>query len=467
MTSTFFGLQTAARALSAQQQALDTTSHNISNANTPGYTRQRVELAATPPYTVVYEHQDAQPGQFGTGVEVTDISRSRDAYLDLQFRKVRERLGEANARSSSLSTIERTYGEPTDSGIGNALDVFWTAWQDVSNHPEDLGVRQNLVEQGRNLTSLLNQTYNQLQDIGKSLETDAEAKVQQINDLTSQIATLNATIRPVVASGKQANDLRDQRDVLMDKLSQLVHVTYLENGDGSVNIALGDRLVVDGDRSEQLNLVNPGPSGGIEVHWSADDTTLSLQGGELKGIMDSRNTVLPGKLAELDALAAKIIQSVNDIHTTGYTLGGVVGGAFFTGTGASDIAVSEALEADPNAVAAAATAAGVPGDGSVALRIAQLQKSSPDGSPTINATYQQIISRLGNEASQAEATVTSQQAFLNNIDENRQSANGVSLDEEMINLVKYQRGYQAAARLVNMVDETLDTIVNRLGLSGR
>lgn len=467
MTSTFLGLETAARALFAQQQALDTTSHNIANANTPGYTRQQVSLAATPPYTVEYQNQGGQPGQVGTGVAVTDILRSRNAYLDLQFRKIQEQLGEANARSSTLSEIERTYGEPTDAGIGSALDAFWASWQDVASHPEDLAVRESLVQQGHTLAATLTETYTQMQDIQETLETDAVAKVQQVNDLTSQIATLNASIRPIVAAGKQANDLRDQRDMLMDQLSELVHVSYLENSDGTLNIALGDRLVVDRDRSEQLEMVNSTVTGGIEIHWTSDDSTLSLQAGELKGVLDTRNTMLPDKMAELDALAAKLIQDVNTLHATGYTLSGVAGGAFFAGTGASDIAVSAALDADPNAVAAAATADSAPGDGSIALRIAQLQNSSSDGSPTIGATYQQIISKLGSETRQAQAVKDSRQTFSDSVDQSRDSEIGVSLDQEMINLVKYQRGYQAAARLVNMVDQTLDTIVNRLGLSGR
>ncbi len=253
MRSSFSGLDIAYRALQAQQQAIDVINQNIANANTPGYSRQIADLAATPPYTIPALNRDASAGQMGTGVAVTDIQRARSSFIDYQIRGESQTQGQWGKMRDALNQVEVVFDEPSDSGLNSLLSKFWQSWQDLANNPQDDGARRALVEQAQSLAVSLNSKYSQLTAIQQDLDRQITLGTQNVNQLAQQIASLNVSIAQVEASGQQANDLRDKRDLLLDQLSKTMGVTYYENSDGMVNVFLGGRQLVYRDKAETLS----------------------------------------------------------------------------------------------------------------------------------------------------------------------------------------------------------------------
>ena len=457
MPSTFFGLQTAMRGMRAQQKAVEVVNHNISNANTPGYTRQVASMAATSPYSTPAINRDGTSGQLGTGVEVTTVRRVRDSFLDYQLRKESSSQGRWEARRDGLAQVESVLSEPASAGLNTLLSRFWGAWQTVSNSPEDLGARSVLVEQGKALASTLNYDHQQLTEFRGDADRQIKLAVTGVNSLTGRIAELNAQIAQVELTGEQANDLADQRDLLIDELNGTVKVSVAISPNGMAQVFLGSRMLVDGTTSRSLS-TTANPDGTAAVIWSDTGAATQVSDGRIKGLIDLRDELLPKYVADLDALAQNIMAAVNAVHQTGYGLDDVgatpPGRSFFTGSGARDLAVDPAIAGSPRNVAVSASA-GAPGDGSKAIAAAQALKSAG-----VENEYQGMIARLGVDARTATETADNQQVLVDQLKRRRESLSGVSLDEETISLLKYQQAYQASARVVSTINSMLETLVN-------
>ena len=467
MRSTFFGLDIAYRALQAQQQAIDVVSHNIANASTPGYSRQTAILAATLPFGTPSVTWDAGPGQMGTGVEVIDVRRARYGFLDRQIQNELQTLGQWEKMRDALKQVEAVLNEPSDSGLNSLLSKFWQSWQDLSSAPQDAGARRALVEQAESLASGFQHTYAQLTEIRRDLDRQIVLGSARINDLAQQIASLNVRISQVETLGQRANDLRDQRDLLLDELSRLARVTYYETPEGAINVFLGNRMLVFRDRAEQLSIEYDSDKFATIV-WDSDGNPISGTSGELYGLQQARDVRLPQIVAELDELAGQIIVSVNAIHRIGFGLDNSTGLDFFLGSGLEDVVVNPDLKSNPERVAAAG-ASDSPGDNAVALAIARLQRDrTMDGGTTdFGGFLASLVSRLGVDCRRADVTANNQKLIVDHLDRQRESVSGVSLDEEATRLIQYQRAYEAAARIVNAVDEMLNKLINDTGLVGR
>jgi len=463
MTSTFFGLNIALQGLMAQRMALDVSAHNVANANTDGYSRQEALMQATPPFTVPTANRLVEAGQLGTGVQVSQVRRLRDDFLDYQIRGQLSALGGWQTLQDTLSQIEALVNEPSDTGLAVALSNMWAAWQDLSANPDSYAARAVVVQSSSVLADALRTGSAQLSQLRDQVGQAITMKVSDMNTWLQQIASLNDQIVKVQAAGDQPNDLRDQRDLLLDRLAQAARITYQEQADGSVKVWLGsdsgntDALLVEGSRSYPL-----GDSSG-----ALTSTQESLvEDGELKALLDCRDGALDpaaaGSLAyRWNALAATLIQEVNSRHTPDGSI------PFFTGSGASDIAVNPDLVADPSQVQAGT---GGPGDGSTALGIARLATTpvSIDGQmTTLGEWYNALVTRLGTDIEQAKAMTANQQSLVNHLKTNREALSGVSLDEEAANMVRYERAYQASARVMTAMDEMLDRIINGMGVVGR
>ena len=454
------GLDVALQALSAQQQAIDVLNHNIANANTPGYSRQRINLLASPPYTVPTFADGQSKSQVGNGVQVGSIERLRDSFLDAQVRAETRSLGQAQVEQQTFDRLQAIFQEPSTTGLAARLNQFWASWQDLSATPGDRPARATLIQQTLGLTGLINQSYSRLVALRSDVAQLAALKVADINSATAQIAVLNGQIQQAQLNGARANDLLDRRDALLDNLATKLKFSTVVNGDDTVSLFAGGQEMVN--RTNARTLATSTDSGGdLHVHWGDTGTDLNPGGGELQGAMDAANTLIPNQLAALDTLALQLRDEVNAIHTTGFDLSGNSGGDFFTGAGARDITVSGSIQADPGALAAAGQPS-APGDGSVALAIAQLQH---DGA--IDDGYRQLIASLGIAARSNDDTVTNQRTLVDSLQQRRDAVSGVSLDEEAANLVKYQRAYQAAARVITATDEMLNTLINATGIVGR
>jgi len=442
---TFLGLQTALRGILAQQQALDVTGHNIANANTVGYTRQEAVLTPTPAYSEPAVSRGPQAGQLGTGVEVTAYKRIRDEFLDTQLHAQTMRQGYYGALHDGLSQVETALAEPSDTGISSLLQSFWSSWQDVSNAPENASTRQALVQNAASLADGFRQLSSQLSTIGTQANANVSSTLGEINGDASSIAQLNDEIMRSQAVGDTPNDLLDQRDVLVDKLSQLVNVTRVDNADGTIDLKVGTTSLVTGLTAQAR----------VESDFAAGDITA----GKLAGLIQLRDVVVPQQLTDLNGIAAQMITKVNALHLSGTDLAGNPGTAFFAGTNASDIAVSAPILANPSLVAASGT--GAPGDASQALAIAALQNTS-----TINTDYQRFVTKVGSDSRDATRTFDNAKSLADALESRRESVSGVSLDEEMTNLLKFQRGFQASARALTAMDDMVDLLVSRTGKVG-
>jgi flagellar hook-associated protein 1 FlgK len=465
--STFMGLETALRGILAQQRGLDVTSHNIANANTTGYTRQRAELVATPAFTYPSVSRPPQAGQIGTGVEVAEYVRIRDDFVDLQLRTQLARHGYADARRDGLGQVELALREPSDPGLSTLLDRYWSAWHDVSVNPESMSARQALAESGAVLADGFRNLSGQLATITAQTGQNVTITTAELNDLGTNLASLNRSIWERLVHGDTPNDLMDERDALIDRLSELGSVSLADaDGDGSLTISVNGVTLVDEDTAYALS-----ESSGNLVNATLGQTqALAGRPGKLAGLVELRDTTLPGYQATLDTIAAALVAATNAIQATGFDLTGTSGaangsgGQLFTGTGAATIAWNPAVQADPGLIAASGN--GQPGNADAALQQAALRTSAVIGSSSITTAYTQLVTTVGSDAREAQTNLANATVLADSLENRRQSISGVSLDEEMVSLVKFQRAYQASARALSAMDEMIELLVTRTGRVG-
>lgn len=442
--STFMGLETALRGVLVHQRALDTTGHNIANVNTVGYSRQRAELGEMAPL------RDYPYGMIGTGVTVEKYTRIRDAFLDTQLRAQTMLQGYHEARQDGLSQVELALNEPSDNGLQAQLQKFWNAWQDLSNNPESTAVRQALLEQSAALAAGFQDLRAQLVSVSAQAVTEQGLTVNDVNSLVGQMAALDQQIMSQKASGVDpSNDLLDRRDVLLDQLGKLANISTAEQPDGSLTVQIGTYTVLSA--GTQTTVASVAALG------------ANLTSGKLQGLVSLDTTIsgAGGYISRLDGVAGSLITAVNTLQTGGFDLTGAAAtNAFFTGTNASSIAVNTALTANP-ALIGASSAANQPGNGSNALAIAALRNSA-----SIDQAYSGLVTTIGSDSQTAQRNAANAGVLVDSLENRRDSVSGVSIDEEMTNLVRFQRGYQAAARALTAMDDMIDTLVNRTGRVG-
>lgn len=497
MTSTFSGLYISLRAMQAQQLALETSAHNIANSETEGFSRQRAVMAPTPPWPYPSLNSSTAVGQVGTGVEITNVERLRDQYLDVQLRKESGALGEWSIKQDALEQVEVIFQEPTENGLNSLLTQFWDSWQELSMKPENTGsaVRTTVIETAASLADAMRNAMQQLDALSKDIDNIIEIKVIDINSIASQISHLNNQIKVVKTAGLEPNDLMDKRDLLLDELASMIDFRTIDNGDGTIDVNLfnestGDysSRLVDGAEGHINSLETAEEGGSLVVQW-ADYSSVNpaagnplavnpvagenleissaagrkeILSGELRGLFDARDNLLAEYQNDINVFAANLIEEVNAIHETGYGLDGSTGLQFFSGTGAADISINAVVETDIMKLAASSTAAGIPGDGSNALAISNLRDASNVcESSSFNDYYRNIVSRLGVDTNESKRMSENQEALFGQLKQRKESISGVSIDEEMAHMVEFQHSYEAAARFLSTVDSLLDTLINR------
>jgi flagellar hook-associated protein 1 FlgK len=452
--SSFSAIELLRRALASHQRALDVTGHNVANVNTPGFTRQEVVLASVPPPGSLSRF--ATPLLAGGGVRVASLRQARDVFLDRQLRQARQSSAEWQARADFWSQVEAVFPEPSDVGLGELLARFWNAWQEVSLNPESLAARTSLVQQAQVLTDALRQAAQRLDQVRQHLDAVATGHVERVNQIARELASVNVQIARLEVSGQAALDLRDHREQLLAELEELADVTYSEADTGELLVYLqGRELVGPGGRSTEI-AVGLGP-GGLHTFTWPDGEGLVVRRGALSAVLGERDTQVPELQGRLDRVVQSLIEQVNDLHDDGYDLDGNPGGPFFQGTDARTIRVAFQ---DPRRVAAAGSwgGDGEPGNGDVARRIAQLR-----GSDAIDGEYRTLVAEVGVRSQEARRQVAYQELLADQVRLRREATSGVSLDEEMTNMIRFQHAYDAAARMVRTVDEMVRTLLDMVG----
>ncbi len=458
-------LNIASEAMQAQQQALQTTGHNISNAATPGYSRQRADMTSAFPL---------QQGTIilGQGVKVAEIRSVVDKFLEAQLTSLKGGVGFADAQSRPLASVQELFPTDGQSGIGAALQAFFSALSDLSINPGGKTERVQLIATAQALGNAFAETRSGLVSAQTNLDKDLHGKVSELDALLPQIADLNREIAASEVSGNPANDLRDQRQLLLQQVSSLTGATIQESANGQVSVVAGNMLLIRGDRAGSLDDSNLGSSGFRQILYrtrdgTSFDATSLLNQGEIGGLLATRDAELPALIDRIDQLAKTLVDGVNSQHASGFDLNSAAGGNFFdpiasVSGAAAQVRVTSAITADPSLIAAAQDAGGVPGDNRNALALANLGNApfASLGNSTFNDYFLSLEEDIGGKAQNSQSASDFQSSLLNQAQVQRDAASGVNMDEEMTNLIQFQRAFQAASLLVQKGNEVYQSILD-------
>lgn len=415
-------LQSARSGMSVSQASIQTTSHNINNLNTPGYSRQRVEQSARSAYSYPGYNSTLGAGQLGTGVEATDVIRIRNSFYDFQYRNESHTYGEIGVKYDHYTTMENIFNEPSETGISSSINNFFTSWHELSKNPSDKGAKDIVIQNSEYLAKNISNVYKKLDNLGQDAQKKLNENIEEINGMLKQLKDLDKNIKIVQGSGKSPNDLMDEKDKILDDLSFKMNIQ-----DENVQKLLKDKIE-SGENITQEDLKGiPGVS------------------GEIKGSLDMIEKINSYK-SDLKELSEGIAKNVND------TLGVDI---FESGTDpilkVKDDIVDKTTEINITAETAEKM-----------YKLKDEKVSIGGENITINNAYNNIIQRLGNETQEVRRNEKNQSKILKEIDNSRLNVSGVSLDEEMINLVQFQHAYNASAKVVSTIDSLLDVVINGL-----
>ncbi|MGZ9586269.1 flagellar hook-associated protein FlgK [Paenibacillus marinisediminis] len=525
MRSTFHGLETSKRSLFVQNTMMQTLGHNIANASTEGYTRQRVSASATRPLEMPGMYSSVAPGQLGTGVQYDSITRVRDSFLDVQYRRENQSLGEWQVLNSSISSIEGFLNEPSDNGLRAVMDKFWDSWEVLNRDPSLLSARVEVIGSATNMTDMIKHVGSSLTKLQDDINTNINIKLTEANDLINNINNLTQMIKKVEGLNDNANDFRDQRDLLIDKLSTIIDVQVVEGAYGEMTLTAGGQVVMEDDAvtfltedildtaqagelsgynksltevermRTQLNaMVNTLVTGKVEVELPSGYVAAQDMIAKTATTLENGSVIQPGSTIPAGSVLSSSVkvdvQGFNGLHQMGYSLSDPAksGIPFFTtmdgGTAFTidNIQVNPDIVKDTNMIAASGRYnvekgqnVTVKGNSVIAHGLASMRDSIFEfpkdltalSTGTTDDFYRALVGDLGTRSANAGRNVKVQQDMVDNVDLRRQSVSGVSLDEEMADMIRFQHAYNAAARNMTAVDEMLDRVINQMGIVGR
>jgi flagellar hook-associated protein 1 len=462
MLGLFNTLNLGARALQANQLAVEVTGQNLANSSNAAYSRQRVNFSTSTP-------MDTPLGMQGTGVTATSIQQVRDALLDGQVRDESSVSGYWTSNQSALENAQAQLGEflnisgttgSAAQGLSDQLNGLFSSFQGLATSPTSISARQNVIDQAQALAGGFNTASQQLIALNGALNTSVSDNVTKANQLLTQIANFNDQIAKATASGGTANDLVDSREQALENLAGLVNVQTTTNANGSVDVSIGGTQLISGSQTlDTLQAYDPGDGQSL-VRTTTGGTPLTLTGGSIQGTIDARDGALKTLRDGLDTLASSLISQVNGVYSNGYDLNGGTGAAFFTGTDASTIAVNASLQTDPSLLQAAGIS-GATGDNTVALALAKLgsQSIASLGNKSFTDAFGAQVGSFGFALSNANTEVANQGAVSQMLQNQRDSVSGVSLEEEMANLITFQQAYAASSKIITTVDQMLQTVI--------
>ncbi len=499
MSSTFSTLSIATSGLYTSQKALNTTAHNVSNVNTAGYARQQV-IQSDAAYLKSGRYQT------GTGVGIAELRQVRSIFLDNMYRKEESTLCYWQIRENTVSDIEAVMDDLSDDGgIQTAIDDFFSAWEEVSKDPTSGEERASLIEYASSLVNMFNQLDSQLSQMQENLDSQIESMVDEINSIAEQVAELNGKIALCEANTDNANDYTDELNSLLDTLADYVNISVSEDKNGMYSVSVGGISLVSGTSFNTLACESDSGSGSFStVVWEESGKEVKLKGGMLLGLIESRGNETESlaesgdEEADVDAdsesynftgesenlitelrmglnmLINLLARKVNAIHSGGEGLDGSTGADFFVKIDdslpfeAGNIQVNPELD-DTDKIAASSI--GGSDDGAIAGGIADFTDTEYfqyDGlKMDVSDFYSMLVDWVGTEGQEAESFVESQTTLVEEVEANKEALSGVSMDEELTNLIKYQHAYNASARLMNTIDNMLETVIQSMGLVGR
>jgi len=452
-------MSVALQSLLAQQGAMGVVANNIANANTPSYSREVPVLEESPPTLT-------GNSMVGTGVTLKSVESVRDNILNLRIQQETSQQSSLSSYVDSMNQVQALFNETQGTGLQTYLSNFFNSFQSLATNPTSSSLRQAAITAGQDLAGAFSQTSQNLATIQQGLDQSVVQTVQQINQLTAQVAGLNQQIQMVSNAGQNPGSLEDQRDQVLQNLSGMVDtaVIYADDGTVSVTTTTGT-LLVAGNQSDALTTQLNSATGMHEVLAQGTDITSTIAGGGIQGLINARDDGITSAQSSLDNLAAGLISAVNQQQASGYDMTGSKGGDFFTpfapsvpGSSAGAAATMTVTLTDPDQIAASSD--GTQGDNGNAMAMADLQNEPIVCGQTAGSYYSNLVDQVGNNVSNATAEQEAVKLVLQQLSNQQSAVSGVSLDEEATNLVLYQRAYEAAARVISVVDELTGTTIN-------
>lgn len=460
------------QAMSNSQAALQTTSHNVANANTEGYTRQRVEFSAAEPISTGRH-------RIGQGAKQAEVKRISSEFLNKQLRSETGKLGFADGKQDSLVRVEQIYNESINQGLNGFLSNFFNSFREFSNNPESQATRALVKESSKVLVGDFHRIDKQLNDIQSDIDTQIKAHISEINGYAQGIAKLNDKIHQIEVQGMHANDERDQRDLMLKKLGELVNIRYAEGDNGNVAVTVGNTaVIVSGSEANEMHAsataARPGKrEGNFDIffkHASQNGVehvvTNEIKSGKIGGLLEVRDVVINDLHDRMDHIAFNVAESVNTIHEVGFDRYNKTGTLFFNPMlsqfgAASNIGLNQEIINDAGKIAAALQG-GSPGDNRVANAIAALEtkKLLQDGTSSVNDYFNGMVGEFAVLTAKNNTIREHQKNIVSQLNNVRESISGVSLDEEVTDMIKYQKAFDASARLIKTADEMFDTVIN-------
>jgi len=462
------------RSLMAQLAGLNVTGNNIANVNTEGYSRQELSLSPGLPLRI-------PEGTFGTGVEIDGVRRIRDQLVDNQLRTVLKTKSEYEVLERIYNQIETVINEPSESGLRILISQFFDNFHELANDPESTTIRFNLREHAKIMIAAFHQIDQQLRILSGDINAEITNVVERFNSLSREISVLNNQIVSYESTSKgTANDLRDKRDKNLDEMSAIMEVFPFEKPNGTINVAAQSRTIITSNTAVQFTTKTVNDNGNLKTYIveEDDETIFQVHNGELGALIQARNEIVPHYRDKINTLAQELIDKVNNYHNTGVGLQGTNSTIpkdidFFRGSDAISIDIAFAINEDVKNIAAAQRVdvvlpngtidtRGSPGDNRVALDIANLKQKLilNSGTESLIDFFNSIVSEVGNGAAEAANNVKNQNLLIEQFKNLRDSTSGVSLDEEFVNLIKYQRGFQASARIITTTSDMFETLIN-------
>jgi len=441
----------AKSSLFAHQQALSVTSSNLANANNPSYSRQVAFFGTMSP-----DHRGSF--SFGTGVSVADVLRIRNNVTDIQIRANNQNYYDAEKRATVLLQIESLFSEPSEYGMSNLMTQFFNSWDELALDPQSNSLRTSVVQSAQLLSEKISSINNGISQTKLDVKADARDITDKVNTIIEQLHTVNKQIYEATVIGNAANDLMDSRDAKLEELSQYANINVNIDENNVANVSIGGVFAVDGVHFQQFNIEQNGDKLSLATKDSGAVATLS--GGSINGLIHLFNTELPDQLNTFNQIVQTLMENVNAIHSQGFTVTdpSLTGIDFFTNYEGGQLEINEDILDDPYNLAISAD--GTTGNNSIALKLAELKNGKLLNGKTISENYSEIVSGIANETRLQLQNTESYALVLNQLEQTKTEYSGVSTDEEMMNVLKYQRSYDAAAKLINVADELIQTLLS-------
>ena len=436
--------ETSKRSLLNHQAAINTTAKNIANVYTDGYSRRTFDLSNL---------------SLGFGNMSEDsISRVKNRFLDNQIWYENQALGKESMSEMLMKQVEAVFGEPEDSGLASIMTEFWNSWSSLANNPESDSARSLVRDKGILLSNTFNRLDKNLKNLQRQTGIELQQKVNEINQLVTQLGTVNKNI-----DTHRSDDLMDQRDVLLSELSSKIDIQVTENSSGTVEVLAGGHILISENYTNQLK-INMTQNNGLfhsDIKTIQGDKSIVVKSGELGGLLEFHNIHVSSYMNSMNESAVSLANEVNKVHVQGFNLTGLSGLNFFKNTisGAGDFSLSAEVLSDSSLIATSSES-DVNGDNTTAQAIAELQYDELINGRSVLDNYNSLIADVGNRVQEATFIRQNQGKIVQQLQIQKASITGVSLDEEMTQLIQFEQAYGAAARMISTVDELMQTILS-------